>query len=86
MHNALGMTEVEGFEQFEDVVSDVEVCEFRVEGFEFRVLCDGGRRGWVSATVSMISIAVQGGSQVGWTAVGTGLTLTYSETIDGVFD
>lgn len=38
VHDSFGMAEIERFEQFSNVVSDIEVGEFRVEGFEFRVL------------------------------------------------
>lgn len=38
MHDTFRMAEVEGFEQFKDVVSDVKVGEFGIEGFELGVL------------------------------------------------
>jgi hypothetical protein len=38
VHDTLGMAEVEGFEQFKNVVSDVKVGEFGIEGFELGVL------------------------------------------------
>lgn len=38
VHDTLGVAEVEGFEEFKDVVSDVKVCEFRVEDLEVGVV------------------------------------------------
>jgi hypothetical protein len=38
MHDAFRVTEIESFEELKDVVPDVKVCEFGIEGFEFRVL------------------------------------------------
>lgn len=38
VHDALGMTEIERFEQFKDVVSDVVVGKFGIERFKLGVL------------------------------------------------
>ena len=38
VHDPLGMTKVEGFEELEHVESDVKVGEFGIEGFEVGVL------------------------------------------------
>jgi hypothetical protein len=38
MHNSLGVAEIECFEEFKDVVTNVKVCEFGIEGFELGVL------------------------------------------------
>jgi hypothetical protein len=67
VHDALGVAEVERFEQLKHVEADVKVGEFGVEGLELGVLRLG-----------------QGRCE---SKLGTkGPTLTYSDTIDGVFD
>jgi hypothetical protein len=38
VHDTLGMTEIQSFEQLEDVVPNVEVGEFGVKGLELGVL------------------------------------------------
>jgi predicted PolB exonuclease-like 3'-5' exonuclease len=38
VHDPLRMTEIESFEEFKDVITNIEVGEFGIEGFEFSVL------------------------------------------------
>jgi hypothetical protein len=38
MHDSLRMTEIESFEEFKDVITNIEIGEFGIEGFEFSVL------------------------------------------------
>jgi hypothetical protein len=38
MHDSLGVAEIKCFEEFKDVVTNVKVCEFGIEGFELGVL------------------------------------------------
>jgi hypothetical protein len=38
VHDSLRMTEIESFEEFKDVITNIEVGEFGIEGFEFSVL------------------------------------------------
>lgn len=67
VHDSFGMAEIECFEKFENVETDIKVGEFGIEGFEFGVLA-------VSLYVRL------------WAKGESGLTLTYSDTIDGVLD
>ena len=64
------MAKVECFEQLEDVEADIEIGEFGIEGLELGVL-----------QVSIKSQRIKAGKAPDET-----LTLTYSDTIDGVFD
>lgn len=38
VHDSFGMAEIECFEKFENVETDIEVGKFGIEGFEFGVL------------------------------------------------
>jgi hypothetical protein len=64
-------------EEFENVKPDVKVGEFRVEGFEIRVLYRSIRTASKTISHPILSYPIE---------TEASLTLTYSETMDGVFD